>query len=105
MLTPETKIPWLVGEPTIEDLIEQHHIDSAHIDEFVNIIEAYKSNGTALKGEIARLIGERNDAAAESVENYKRASRYRAALEKICDLDEVSSFSDTHLIAHKALNP
>ena len=76
----------------------------ARVSELEGIVDAYKANGTALKGEVARLIGERNDAAAESVENYKRASRYREALVRICDLDEVSSFSDTHLIAHEALN-
>lgn len=31
--------------------------------------------------------------------------RYRTALQSICDLDEVDSFSDTFLIASKALNP
>jgi len=35
---------------------------------------------------MAELAGERKDAAAESVENYKRASHYRDALERICDL-------------------
>lgn len=33
MLTPETKIPWLEGEPTVARLIEQHHADCARIAE------------------------------------------------------------------------
>lgn len=31
--------------------------------------------------------------------------RLRAALKAICDLDEVSGYSDTYDIAHAALNP
>lgn len=31
--------------------------------------------------------------------------RLRAALKAICDLDEVSGYSDTYNIAHDALNP
>lgn len=31
VVTPETKIPWLEGEPTIASLLEQHHTDRARI--------------------------------------------------------------------------
>jgi len=55
---------------------------------------------------VKELESERNDAASESVENYKRASHYRDALERICDLVvDTNTLGDAVDIANAATAP
>ena len=57
----------------------------------------------ALRSMVRRLEGARVLAAAESVENYKRATRFREALERICDLvADTNTLGDAIDIANTA---
>ena len=51
------------------------------------------------------LVKEQDETVKENMRAMSAGVRYRAALQAICDLDEVSGYSDTYRIAHEALHP